>query len=259
MVRRRADVEMVRRGLVESRTRAQAAIAERRVRAGGAVVETSRRLVDAGEPLEVVGGPPKYVSRGGIKLAAAIERFGIVVRGKRAVDAGSSTGGFTDCLLQGGASEVVAIDVGRNQLHEKLRDNPRVVVREQTNIRGLGPDDIGGVADLVVVDLSFISLRTVAGELLGLLGEGSELVALVKPQFEAGKVEASKVKGVIRDPAIWARTIREVSEAFSERGLEILEVMESPIVGKEGNVEFLLYGRKSSEAKGGTRGGRGGK
>lgn len=257
MVRRRADVEMVRRGLVDSRTRAQAAIAERRVRAGGAVVETSRRLVDAGESLEVVGGPPKYVSRGGIKLAAAIERFGIVVRGKRAVDAGSSTGGFTDCLLQGGASEVVAIDVGKNQLHEKLQGDPRVEVREQTNIRGLGPDDIGGVADLVVVDLSFISLRTVAGELLGLLRDGSELVALVKPQFEAGKIEASKAKGVIKDPAIWARTIREVNEAFSERGLEVLEVMESPIVGKEGNVEFLLYGRKSSEAKGRTREGRG--
>ncbi|MCY4492253.1 MAG: TlyA family RNA methyltransferase [Acidimicrobiaceae bacterium] len=244
MVRRRLDSELVRRGLVESRTRAQQVIAERRVTVGGALATKAARLVDPGEPVEVVSDAPRFVSRGGHKLSAGLDRFALDCSGLRVIDAGSSTGGFTDCVLGRGAATVVAIDVGRNQLHESLRADPRVEVHEQTNIRHVHPGDVGGVADLLVADLSFISLRTVAQALVGLVRCGGDLVVLVKPQFEAGKAEADKGRGIIRDPAVWRRTLGEVSDALIDRAAAIMGAMASPITGGDGNVEFLLHARR---------------
>lgn len=248
MVRRRLDVELVRRGLVETRQRAQEAIRERRVMVSGVFGNKAARLVDPSEPLLVASTESRFVSRGGHKLAAALQRFELDCEARRVIDAGSSTGGFTDCLLQNGAAQVVAIDVGRNQLHERLRVDPRVEVYEQTNIRYVEPHDVGGAADLVVADLSFISLRVVAPALLRLLCDRGDLVVLVKPQFEAGKAEASKAQGIIRDPAIWHRTLSEVAEALISHGGAIIGAMASPLTGGDGNVEFLLHARRSLPA-----------
>ena len=213
------------------------------MRVGGAVAEKAARMVDPAEAVELVGPPPRFVGRGGEKLDAALERFGIDVAGRRCLDAGASTGGFTDCLLQRGAREVVAVDVGYGQLHERLREDPRVDNRERTNVRTLAPDDVGGVADVVVADLSFISLRTVLPALLGLARPGADLVLLVKPQFEAGRAEAAKGRGVIRDPDVHRRVVDEVASAAVSQGAAMMGVMPSPITGAEGNQEFLLHCR----------------
>jgi 23S rRNA (cytidine1920-2'-O)/16S rRNA (cytidine1409-2'-O)-methyltransferase len=182
------------------------------------------------------------VSRGGEKLAAALDSFAIDVTGRAALDAGASTGGFTDCLLQRGAARVVAVDVGYGQLHEKLRSDPRVTVLERVNVRELTPEGVGGERfPIVTADLSFISLRTVADNLLGLAAPGADLVLLVKPQFEAGRAEASRGRGVIRDPEVWTRVIDEVNAAYRARGAAMIECMQSPITGAEGNVEFLMH------------------
>jgi 23S rRNA (cytidine1920-2'-O)/16S rRNA (cytidine1409-2'-O)-methyltransferase len=244
--RRRLDAELVRRDLAASRTQAQELIASRQVLVGGAVAEKPARQVDPGDAIELRGTGPRFVSRGGEKLAAALERFSIDVSGLRVVDAGSSTGGFTDCVLQAGAAEVVAIDVGRNQLHERLRADERVAVHEQTNIRDLEPATVGGPGDVLVGDLSFISLRTVADALLACTSAGGELVLLVKPQFEAGKAEADRGRGVIRDAVVWRRTLLEVCVALEERGAAIMGAMASPITGGDGNVEFLVHARRGA-------------
>lgn len=199
--------------------------------------------MSADEAIALMSPGPRFVGRGGEKLDAALERFGIDVTGVRAIDAGASTGGFTDCLLQRGAAAVAAIDVGYGQLHEKLRADPRVRVLERTDIRDVTPDVVGWHADVVVADLSFISLRLVLEPLLGLAAPGAWLVLLVKPQFEAGKREADRGRGVIRDPVIWRRVLREVIDALGERGATIMGCMASPITGAEGNVEFLVVGR----------------
>lgn len=199
------------------------------------------RLVAPDEPIELVGPPPRFVGRGGEKLDAALEHFAIDVDGRRAVDCGASTGGFTDCLLQRGATTVDAIDVGYGQLHERLRADPRVRSHERTNIRGLDPDAVGGAAPIVVGDLSFISLRTVADDLLRLATPGADLVLLVKPQFEAGREEAARGRGVITDPEVWRRVLHEVHDAFAARGAAIMGAMTSPIEGADGNVEFLVH------------------
>ena len=242
--RRRLDAELVRRELAASRSQAQELIASRRVLVGGAVAEKAARQVDPGDPIALVGDGPRFVSRGGDKLAAALERFELEIAGRRVVDAGSSTGGFTDCVLQAGARTVVAIDVGRNQLHERMRADPRVMVHEQTNVRGLDPALVGGPGDVVVGDLSFISIRTVLDALLALTVETGDLVLLVKPQFEAGKAEADRGRGVIRDPIVWARTLTEVCTALQDRGAAIMGAMASPITGGDGNVEFLVHARR---------------
>jgi len=213
------------------------------VTVGGAPALKAARLVAPHEPVELAGDPPPYVSRGGEKLAGALDRFGIDPAGRRALDAGASTGGFTDCLRQRGAARVVAVDVGHGQLHERLRADPRVEVRERVNVRDLGAGDLGDAFDLVVADLSFISLRTVAANLVDLAGPGADLVLLVKPQFEAGRQEASRGRGVIRDPAVWRRALEEVSDALGGHRAAIMGVMVSPITGAEGNVEFLLHAR----------------
>lgn len=209
----------------------------------GAPARKASRLVAPDEAVSVAAPPARFVGRGGEKLDAALARFGVQVAGRRVLDAGASTGGFTDCALQAGAATVVAVDVGRGQLHRRLLTDPRVEVHERTNIRHCRPGDLGPPADVVVADLSFISLRTVAEALLGLAAPGAELVWLVKPQFEAGRAEVARTGGVIGDPEVWRRVLLEVGAAIEGLGATIMEVMPSPIRGADGNVEFLLHGR----------------
>ena len=206
---------------------------------GGAPAAKAARLVHPGEAVVVAGDPPRYVSRGGHKLEAALAGFGLSTAGLRAIDVGASTGGFTDCLLQHGAVAVAAIDVGRNQLHERLRADPRVASFERTDVRGVEVAAVGGPAPLVVADVSFISLRLVAADLRRLAT--GDIVALVKPQFEAGRADASRGRGVIRDPEVWRRTVLGVCGALADAGAAIMGVMVSPLTGAEGNVEFLLH------------------
>ena len=235
----------MRRGLVESRQRAQEVIGLGLVLVAGAPADKPARMVHPGEPIAIAGPRPRYVSRGGDKLAAALDRFGIGVQGRRAIDAGASTGGFTDCLLQRGASQVVAVDVGRGQLHERLVADPRVRSLERRNLRHLSLEDTGGVPfERVVADLSFISLRTVAEVLVTRLpAPGADLVVLVKPQFEAGRAEASRGHGVIRDPEVWTEALRGACSAISERGAAMMGAMVSPLTGADGNVEFFVHFR----------------
>ena len=216
----------------------------RRVTVGGAPADRPARLVAPGEAVTVTGPPPRFVSRGGEKLDAALDQFGLDVAGLRALDAGASTGGFTDCLLARGARQVVALDVGRNQLHESLRANPAVLSMERTNLRGVGPADVGGTFEVVVADLSFISLRTVARPLVALANPGAPLVVLVKPQFEAGRRHADRGRGVIRDPQLWRDALEGARNAFGDAGAAIMGAMVSPLRGAGGNVEFLVYLRR---------------
>jgi 23S rRNA (cytidine1920-2'-O)/16S rRNA (cytidine1409-2'-O)-methyltransferase len=208
----------------------------------GAPALKPARLVAPHEAVLVLERP-RFVSRGGDKLDGALDRFGIDATGVRALDVGASTGGFTDCLLQRGAAEVVAVDVGHDQLHERLRADPRVDSRERLNVRELHAGHLGEPFALVVADLSFISLRTVLDNLLALAAQGADLVLLVKPQFEAGRREASRGRGVIREPAVWRRVLDDVVDALGERGAAIMDAMVSPTTGTGGNVEFLVHAR----------------
>ena len=245
-MRRRLDVELVRRGLAPSRTRAADAIAAGRVTVGGLPATTAARQVDGAEPIVVVddSGGNAFVSRGGIKLAGALDAFGVDVAGKRAADVGASTGGFTDCLLQRGATHVVAIDVGRGQLAWALRNDARVTVMERTNVRELAPDTIEP-ADLCVADLSFISLRTVAPNLLALTTPAAGFVLLVKPQFEAGRARLGK-GGIVREPAVHEAVLREVVDGLDRQGLGVAAVVASPLRGADGNVEFFVQARRGA-------------
>jgi 23S rRNA (cytidine1920-2'-O)/16S rRNA (cytidine1409-2'-O)-methyltransferase len=216
------------------------------VTVAGATATKVTRLVAPHEPVVVTGDGPRFVSRGGEKLDSALDRFGLDVTGLRALDAGASTGGFTDCLLQRGAARVVAVDVGYGQLHERLRADGRVEVHERVNVRDLSPGDLGAPFPLVVADLSFISLRAVLGALVGLAAPGADLVVLVKPQFEAGRSEAARGRGVIRDPAVWRRVLDEVGGAVRGLGAAIMGGMASPLRGADGNVEFLLHARTAT-------------
>ncbi len=217
---------------------------------GGAPTTKAGRLVASDEPIVVLAPRPRFVSRGGEKLDAALERFGIQVEGRRALDAGASTGGFTDCLLQRGAVAVTGVDVGYGQLHERLRSDPRVTSLERTNIRHVTPADVGGPFPLVVADLSFISLRTVLPALVGLVDPGADLVLLVKPQFEAGRAEAARGKGVVTDPQVWRRVLGEVRAAISTQPAAMMDAMVSPLQGADGNVEFLVHARAGAEPSG---------
>jgi 23S rRNA (cytidine1920-2'-O)/16S rRNA (cytidine1409-2'-O)-methyltransferase len=230
---------------VATRQEAQEAIAAGRVLVGGAPADKPARLVGLDEPVIVRGPPRRFVGRGGEKLEAALDRFAVDVRGLTALDAGASTGGFTDCLLQRGAARVIAVDVGYGQIHERLRADPRVDVRERTNVRALALD---APVDVVVADLSFISLATVAPALLGpaTVGPGGDAVVLVKPQFEAGRAEVSKGRGVVRDPAVWRRVLGEARSALTGQGAAMMGVMVSPLKGADGNVEFLVHLRAST-------------
>ena len=208
---------------------------------GGAPTTKPARLVLPSDDVQLLGPGPKFVSRAGGKLEAGLDHFTIDPAGMRVLDAGSSTGGFTDCLLQRDAAQVYAVDVGTHQLHEKMRAHDRVVVMEQTDVRTLTPADLGGPVDLVVGDLSFISLRLVIPTLVELANPGASMLLLIKPQFEAGRQEASKNRGVITDPAIHERVIDEVRTAALSVGAVMLGVMESPVTGSAGNVEFVAH------------------
>jgi 23S rRNA (cytidine1920-2'-O)/16S rRNA (cytidine1409-2'-O)-methyltransferase len=246
---------LVRRQLAPSRQEARTLIEAGSVLVAGAPADKPARLVAAGEPIVVLGPPSPYVSRGGLKLAAALDRFDVTVSGVRALDAGASTGGFTDCLLQRGAERVYAVDVGHGQLDPSLRNDDRVCVLERTNVRELtastllAEDASFSPCPVVVADLSFISLRTVAPALCGdVAAPGADLVLLVKPQFEVGRAAVSRGKGVVRDPTLWSGAVEGVASALVSTGTGIMGVMPSPVTGASGNVEFLLHARKGSPA-----------
>jgi 23S rRNA (cytidine1920-2'-O)/16S rRNA (cytidine1409-2'-O)-methyltransferase len=239
----RLDQLILERGLAESRSRAQALLIGGRVRVGdGDRARLDRKpgdLVDPETPIEVEA-PEPYVSRGGHKLAAALDAFGVDPAGRVCLDVGASTGGFTDVLLQRGARRVYAVDVGRGQLAERLRRDPRVGSMERTNARSLDATSLPEPVTLATVDVSFISLRLVLGPIASTFDPaGGDLIALVKPQFEAGKGETDE--GVVRDPAVHARVIREVTDACVGLGLLPAGEIASPILGSDGNREFLLH------------------
>ncbi len=241
MARRRLDAELVRRELTASRAEAQHLIAANRVLVNGSVADKASRQVAPGDAVVVEGPPARYVGRGAEKLEHALANFAIDVTGLRALDVGASTGGFTDVLLQHGAAHVVALDVGHGQLHERLRADSRVTNLERCNIRHADLDLIGGAVDIVVGDLSFISLRLVIPTLVELCQPGSPMVLLVKPQFEAGRREVDRGRGVITDPAVHDRVRAEVADALGAAGCAVQGWTTSPITGADGNVEFLVH------------------
>lgn len=241
--RARLDVELVRRGLARSRDHAVELVTCGRVRVGGVVATKAARPVTPRDQLEVDDTGSDFVSRGGNKLAGALAAFGprgLTVSGRRCLDAGASTGGFTEVLLRSGASRVVAVDVGRDQLVPVLRTHPLVDVHERTHIRDVGPEQVGGPVDLLVADLSFISLTVVMPALRRLVDEGGDLVLLVKPQFEVGKARLGR-GGVVRDPALRHDAIRGVARAAAEVGLGVAGLTLSPIQGPAGNTEYFLW------------------
>ena len=242
--RRRLDTELVRRGLVSSRDRAQEAVVSGRVTVNGAVAQKSARLVLPGDALELSGSPARYVSRGGEKLEGALVAFRLEVSGLRCCDVGASTGGFTDCLLQAGAAEVVAIDVGRAQMHERLVVDSRVTLYERTDVRDVEATAVGAPFNLVTADVSFISLTSVMDHLAELAAQGAPVVVLVKPQFEVGRQEASKGRGVIRNPELWQAALDRVLEAAITTSLAPQAAIPSPLKGAQGNVEFFLHLKK---------------
>jgi len=216
----------------------------------GAPADRPARMVSPGEPIIVGGGPARFVSRGGEKLDAALDAFSVDVGGRHALDAGASTGGFTDCLLQRGATKVVAVDVGRAQLHERLRSDPRVRVQERTNIRTVRADCLAGAPfPVVVADLSFISLVTAGPALLDLSAEDADMILLIKPQFEAGRQIVSKGRGVVRDPEVWGQVVERVATALEARGAAMMGIMVSPLRGAAGNVEFLAHLRAHQQPR----------
>ena len=245
-MKERLDVLLVNRGLAASREKAKAVImagivyvdGQKEDKAGATFVDTVN--------IEVRGNTLKYVSRGGLKLEKAMSHFGLSLEGEVCMDVGASTGGFTDCMLQNGAVKVYSIDVGHGQLDWKLRNDPRVVCMERTNIRYVTPEDIGEPASFVSIDVSFISLTKVLTPVRELLTENGEIVCLIKPQFEAGREKVGK-KGVVRDPKVHLEVIRAVMDFASLIGFEILHLEFSPIKGPEGNIEYLLHLKKQPE------------
>ena len=243
MTRERIDKLLVERGLAESRTKAQAMVMAGIVLVDEQRVEKPSQQFDPNSTIRIKGGDDptsRYVGRGGLKLEAALREFQIDVGGLICLDVGASTGGFTDCLLQHGAAGVVAVDVGHNQIDWRLRNDPRVEVREGVNARYLKPEDFASKFDLVVMDVSFISATKVLPAIVPLQVNGGTIVTLIKPQFEVGKGEVGG-GGIVRDAAKRARVVEEVNEAARALGLEVVNVIESPIQGAEGNVEYLAF------------------
>lgn len=252
MARRRLDAELVRRGLARSREHAAELIAAGRVSVGGATATKSATQVETSAAVVVAkdDADPDYVSRGGHKLAGALAAFvprGLVVEGRRCIDAGASTGGFTDVLLRAGARHVVAVDVGYGQLAWALRSDDRVTVADRTNVRELTPDQVGEPAGLVVGDLSFISLGLVLPALVRCSAPDADLVMMVKPQFEVGR-ERLGSGGVVRDPELRAEAVRTVAGQAAELGLGVLGVTASPLPGPSGNVEYFVWLRRGAPA-----------
>ncbi len=243
MAKIRADVLLHERGLAPSEERARALILAGKVFTGERRVEKAGDKLASDIPLEVRGEPHPYVSRGGVKLAGALDLFGFDPAGKSTADFGSSTGGFTDCLLQRGALRVYAIDVGYGLLHAKLRSDERVVVMERTNARHLGPDDLAERVDLVVIDASFIGLEKLLPAAARLLAEHGDILAMVKPQFQVGKESVGR-GGVVRDPALRLEAIDMVSAAATALGFQEIARVDAPIKGPKGNHEAFLHLRR---------------
>jgi 23S rRNA (cytidine1920-2'-O)/16S rRNA (cytidine1409-2'-O)-methyltransferase len=242
--RRRLDVLLVERGLARSRQRALALILAGEVRVNGERITKAGCLVPANCAIKITGRDIAYVSRGGVKLEAALRAFNVDVTGLTCLDVGASTGGFTDCLLKHGARHVTGVDVGYGQLHWKLRSDPRVKVIERTNIRDLDAGALPGRVDLACIDVSFISLKIVVPAVLKFVKQPGHIISLVKPQFEVGKGLVGK-GGVVRDPALHKAVIKDLKRAFQGFDLHVLAVVPSPILGPKGNQEFFMYLRYS--------------
>jgi len=243
--RTRLDLLLTERGLAPSRERARAIILAGQVAVEGRVVSKAGTPVDSASRVEIVRPDHPYVGRGGLKLAHALDVFGIRVDGREALDIGASTGGFTDVLLRRGAARVVALDVGHGQVDGGLRNDARVVVIEGKNARYLVPADLPGAVDLVAIDVSFISLTHILPQVPAVLRAEADVVALVKPQFEAGREEVGR-RGIVRDPAVHQRVVARVTEAAGRVGLARIALTASPVTGAEGNQEFLLHLRAAS-------------
>ena len=242
------DVALVERGLAETRAAAQRLVMAGLVFSGERRLDKAGHAIAADTPIEVRGQPHSYVSRGGLKLEKALDHFAIPVAGRIALDVGSSTGGFTDCLLQRGVAKVYAIDVGTNQLAWKLRSDPRVISMERTNIREVTRTEVPEPINLVVCDASFIGLRTALPAALALAAPGAHLVALIKPQFEVGRGRVGK-GGIVRDPALHAEVCETISTWLgAQPGWQVIGVTDSPIEGAEGNKEFLICAQLSPRA-----------
>jgi 23S rRNA (cytidine1920-2'-O)/16S rRNA (cytidine1409-2'-O)-methyltransferase len=244
MAKVRLDQLLLSRGLAPSRARAQAIVLAGDVFVAGVRVDKAGALVAEDVAVEVRAADHPYVSRGGVKLAGALDAFGLDVRGLRCLDLGASTGGFTDCLLQRGAAQVVAVDVGYGQLAHKLRIDPRVVVMERTNARALVEASIGGGADLTVVDASFISLGTLMPAVARCTRDGGDLVALVKPQFEVGREQASRGKGVVRDDATRLEAVARAVDSIRAAGFASIAQEGSILAGPKGNREVFVHARR---------------
>jgi len=245
MPKPRLDTLLVDRGLAPSRERARALILAGKVLVGGQVVSKAGTAVSPDAVLALKTPDIPFVSRGGVKLAAALEHFHLDVTGKVALDVGASTGGFTDCLLQSGAARVYALDVGYGQLDWRLRQDPRVISLERLNVRYLPPDALPEPVDLAVIDVSFISLKLALPPVLPLLKPGGDLIVLVKPQFEVGKGLVGK-GGVVRDPALRLQAVAEITALAQSLGLVASPPLPSPILGPKGNQEYLLHLQKSA-------------
>lgn len=245
-MKERLDVLLVKRNLAESREKAKAIIMSGNVFVDGQREDKAGTSFSEKAVIEVKGSPLKYVSRGGLKLEKAMTHFDVTLEGKICMDVGSSTGGFTDCMLQNGAVKVYAVDVGNGQLAWKLRQDERVVCMEKTNIRYVTPEDIGEPVDFSSIDVSFISLTKVLEPIRDYLTEDGEIVALIKPQFEAGREKVGK-KGVVREKSTHHEVIEKVTSYAASIGFDILEIEFSPIKGPEGNIEYLAHLKKQEE------------
>jgi 23S rRNA (cytidine1920-2'-O)/16S rRNA (cytidine1409-2'-O)-methyltransferase len=242
LIKQRLDVALTERGLVETRSKAQSLIMARRILVNGDWVDKPGTSVTAADDIVVAALEHPWVGRGGMKLAHAIEHFGIVLEGKRCLDVGASTGGFTDVMLQHGAAKVYAVDVGYGQLDQKLREDPRVVNREKVNARYLEAADFDEPIEFASIDVSFISLEMILPPVSRCLDRPAEVVALIKPQFEVGKREIGK-GGIVRDAVARAAAVERIVNFAAEAGHELIGTIESPVRGAEGNVEYLMYTR----------------
>lgn len=246
MAKERLDVLLVSRGLAESREKAKAIIMAGNVYVDGQKEDKAGSNFPAEAVIEIRGNTLKYVSRGGLKLEKAMENFDVTLAGKICMDVGSSTGGFTDCMLQNGAVKVYAVDVGHGQLAWKLRNDERVVCMEKTNIRYVTPEDVADKINFSSIDVSFISLTKVLGPVKELLSDDGQIVCLIKPQFEAGREKVGK-HGVVRDSAVHLEVIEKVIDFAISIGFEVLNLEFSPVKGPEGNIEYLLHLQKHTE------------
>ncbi len=242
----RLDQLLYQKGITESREKARALILEGKVIVNGNKIEKPGTFVDENSEITLCGEILPYVSRGGLKLEAAIKEFNVDVKEKICLDVGASTGGFTDCLLQHGAKRVYAVDVGYGQLAWKLRTDPRVIPIEKTNIRYIPKEKLPEPVDIATIDVSFISLKLVVPKVLEFLKEGGEIIALIKPQFEVGKDEV-EYRGIIKSPEKRAIVVEDMKKFFESTGLKVIGVIESPIKGQKGNIEYLIYAKLIKE------------